>query len=277
MKKKTVLITGCQTGFGRLTAKTFSEKGWNVIATMLWPEKETELTKMEDVLVNRLDVTDHDTIKQAVAEGLERFGTIDVLVNNAGYGGHGLFEQFSDKSVRAMFEVNIFGHMNVARAVLPIMRKQKGGCIINVSSMAGLMGIPTNSVYSATKFAVEGFTEALALEYKPLNIIAKTVAPGAFMTTSFVANNDNHLEEGDEELVAHAKKQREHFNSIVVDEGGEKSDPQEVADKIYQCATSETPVHNHVGSDAEMLVGMTGNPPRQDFLDKIAAWLLPPH
>ena len=168
--KKTVLITGCSSGFGRLTAKTFHERGWNVIATMRSPENETELTQLDGVLVTRMDVTDPDSVTLAVDGGIGRSGAIDVLVNNAGFGGHALFEQFSDESVRAMYDTNVFGLMNVIRAVLPHMRRQDEGCVINITSVSGLLGTPTSAIYSSTKFAVEGLTEALALEYGPLNI-----------------------------------------------------------------------------------------------------------
>ncbi len=279
MSKKTVLITGCSSGFGKLAAMTFHEKGWNVIATMRSPEKEAELTGLDDVLVTRLDVTDAGSIKQGVEEGVGRFGTIDVLVNNAGYGGHTLFEQATDEAVRAMYETNVFGVMNVTRAVLPLMRKQRGGCIINVTSMAGMMGAPTISVYASTKFAVEGYTEAMAFEYRPLNIMVKSVAPGAYPTTRFNANTDDCLNSGGEELSAHAHKLYEHLQAVAAQmatQGGTEADPQEVADKIYECATSETPVHNPIGADAEMLAEMMGAASRQAFLDKMEGMLLPP-
>jgi len=278
MKEKTVLITGCSSGFGRLTARTFKEKGWNVIATMRSPEKETELTKLDDILVTRLDVTDPESIKQAVDEGLERFGTIDVLVNNAGYGGHTLFEQATDEAIRAMYDTNVFGVMNVMRAVLPLMRRQNEGCIINVTSMAGTMTAPTISIYASSKFAVQGMTEAIAFEYKPLNIKVKAVLPGAYPTTRFNANTDDHLNAGGDELSTHAHKLYDHLQGIaqqMASQGGTEADPQEVADKIYECATSETPIHNPVGADAEMIAGMMSPTSRQDFLDKMEQMLLP--
>ena len=275
---KTVLITGCSSGFGKLAAKTFSDKGWNVIATMRSPERETELTERDNVLIIRLDVTDSDSIEQAVEAGLLRFGAIDVLVNNAGYGGHALFEQAGDDAIRAMYDTNVFGVMNVSRAVLPHMRRRQEGCIINVTSMAGMMGLPNSSIYSSTKFAVEGLTEAMALEYKPLNIVIRSVLPGAYPTTRFGANTDDDLNAGDEALSAYAQKLYAHIQGVsaqMAAQGGAAADPQEVADKIYECATSETPVHNPVGSDAEMLAQMKASLPQQAFLDRIAELALP--
>jgi NAD(P)-dependent dehydrogenase (short-subunit alcohol dehydrogenase family) len=277
--KKTVLITGCSSGFGRLAARTFSEKGWNVIATMRSPEKETELTKLADVLVARLDVTDADSIKKAVEEGLARFGAIHVLVNNAGYGGHAVFEQASDQAIRSMYETNVFGVMNVSRAVLPLMRQQKEGRIINVTSMAGMMSAPTVSVYSSTKHAVEGLTEGMAFEYEPLGILVKSVLPGAYPTTRFNANVDDDLKSGGEELSQYAQGLFAHIRGIagqMAQQGGQEADPQEVVDRIYECSTADTPVHNPVGADSQMIIGMMGNPPRQDFLDKMKGMLLPP-
>jgi NAD(P)-dependent dehydrogenase (short-subunit alcohol dehydrogenase family) len=281
MNKKTVLITGCSSGFGELTARTFSDKGWSVIATMRSPGPQTALADLEDVLVTRLDVTDTDSIRQAVDEGLARFGAIDVLVNNAGFGGHSLFEQATDEVIRAMFETNVFGVMNVTRAVLPHMRRQKAGCIINVTSIVAMMGVPTMPVYCSTKFAIEGLTEAVDLEYRLLGIRAKTVAPGAY-GTRFTANRVDHVTAGDQELTSHTQKLLDHMHKVVHEgpglrpPGAPPADPQEVADKIYQCATSETPIHNPIGADAEMLIGMKSSMPHQVFLDKIADMLLPP-
>ena len=278
MEKKTVLITGCSSGFGKLAAKTFHSEGWNVVATMRSPEKESELVTLENVLVTRLDVTDPASIEQAVAEGILRFGSLDVVVNNAGYGGHALFEQASDEAIRAMYETNVFGVMNVLRATLPQLRFQKGGTVINVTSMAGIMGLPNSSIYSSTKFAVEGLTEAMALEYRPFGIQIKSVLPGAYPATRFGANTDDELESGGDELTLYGQKLYAHIQGIgaqMAEQGGAVADPQEVADKIFECATRETPIHNPVGSDSQMLVGMMGNPPRQPFLEQMAQMLIP--
>lgn len=277
MSQKTVLITGCSSGFGKLSAKTFHRHGWNVIATMRSPEKETDLTQLENVLVTRLDVTDSESIEVAITQGREKFGTIDVLVNNAGYGGHACLEQFSQEQIYAMFETNVFGVMRMCRGVLPQMRQQKSGTIINVTSMAGYLGLSLGATYCASKFAVEGLTEALAIEYKPFNIQVKAIAPGAF-GTNFTAATDNNLETGDEELKSYAQKMAAHFAVLgeqMQKQGGKDADPQEVADKIYQCATTETTIHNVVGADAEMLIGMMNSMSRQEFINEMAAMLTP--
>ncbi len=276
--KKTVLITGASSGFGKLAAKTFHEKGWNVIATMRSPEKETELTELESLLVTRLDVTDNTSVRNAVAEGVEKFGTIDVLVNNAGYGGHALFEQFTDEAIRAMYETNVFGVMNVSREVLPVMRKQKDGTIINITSAVGYIGPPATSIYTSTKHAIEGLTESMALEYKPLNIKIKAIAPGAFGTNFIASTFNEDASRGDEEVKSHTQKILTHFEALVgqmMQQGGKEANPQDVADLIYRCATEEMPVHNIVGADAEMIVGMKNSMPHQDFLEKLEEMVMP--
>lgn len=271
---QTVLITGCSTGFGKLAAKTFAEKGWNVIATMRSPEKETELVDSDQMLVVRLDVSDEASIANAVELGLSRFGSLDVVVNNAGYGSNAMFEQSPDASIRAMYETNVFGVMNVMRATLPHLRKQGAGRVINVTSMAGLLGLPGNGVYSSSKYAVEGLTESLALEYRDLGIQFKTIAPGAFSTTAFMDNIETRVSDGDEDLRAHSEKLRAHFASLA--HGGTPQDPQMVADKIFECATEETPVHNPVGADADGLYKLINSvDDRETFINIIADRFLP--
>jgi len=276
MTNRTVLITGCSSGFGKLAVNTFRADGWNVVATMRSPEKEAELTGLEGVLVTRLDVKDPQSIDAAFEQGAAAFGSIDAVVNNAGYGSNALFEQSPDASVRDIYETNVFGLMNVMRRALPDMRERGSGSIVNVTSMAGLMGLLGNSVYSSSKFAVEGLTEALALEYKPLGVRIVSVAPGAYLTTAFGANTDNYIESGDPQLVEHSQNVRDHFASIV--SGGTPQDPQEVADKIYECVTAdEVPVHNPVGADAERLSGLIDSlPSRQAFVAAMEQMLLPP-
>ncbi|MES9841820.1 MAG: SDR family oxidoreductase [Candidatus Thiodiazotropha endolucinida] len=196
---KAILITGASSGIGKATAKYFQEKGWNVIATMRTPEKETELNRLDNVLVTRLDVTDSDSIKSAVTKGIERFGQIDVLLNNAGYGAYGPLEDFPMENIRRQFDTNVIGLLETTKAVLPYMRKQKSGTIVNVSSIGGKMTFPLGTLYHGTKFAVEGLSEALHFELEPLDIKVKIVEPGAIATDfggrSFDFINDESLAE----------------------------------------------------------------------------------
>lgn len=183
---QTILITGVSSGIGLASAQYFAQQGWNVIATARNPAAATELMALPNVLLTRLDVQESASIAAAVAEGLARFGQIDVLLNNAGYGLFGIFESTPQEQVLAQFQVNVFGVMDVTRAVLPHFRQQKHGQIINVSSGAGFFTLPLLSLYCASKFALEGFTEALAFEMAAINVKVKLIEPhGGVSSTRF--------------------------------------------------------------------------------------------
>jgi NAD(P)-dependent dehydrogenase (short-subunit alcohol dehydrogenase family) len=187
---KTVLITGTSSGIGKATARYFAEQGWNVAATMRTPAKETELNKLPNVKLFALDVMKPESIQQAIAEAKAAFGSIDVVVNNAGYGAVGPFEAASDEQVRRQFDTNVFGVMNVIREILPYFRERRDGTIINVTSMGGLITFPIYSVYHGTKWAVEGFAEALSFEMRPFNVRIKNVEPGAIKTDFYDRSMD---------------------------------------------------------------------------------------
>jgi NAD(P)-dependent dehydrogenase (short-subunit alcohol dehydrogenase family) len=183
---QTVLITGASSGIGHATAQLFAQQGWNVVATMRDPAHGAPLTKLDRVFVTRLDVQHRETILAAVEAGIQRFGKIDALVNNAGYGQYGLFESVSREKVQEQFDVNVFGVMDVTRAILPQFRRHKRGVVINVSSGAGLFTLPMISLYCASKFALEGFSEALSYELASQNINVKLVVPhGGVNSTQF--------------------------------------------------------------------------------------------
>ena len=194
---KTILITGASTGIGKATAKFFHDKGWNVIATMRTPGKETELTQLDNVLVTRLDVTDSVSIESATSEGIEKFGKIDVLVNNAGYGAYGPLEAFPIENIRRQFDTNVIGLLETTKALLPHFRANKSGTIVNISSIGGKMTFPLGTLYHGTKFAVEGLSESLHYELAPLGVNVKIVEPGAIATDfagrSFDFVNDESL------------------------------------------------------------------------------------
>jgi NAD(P)-dependent dehydrogenase (short-subunit alcohol dehydrogenase family) len=179
--KQSVLITGASTGLGRTTAKFFAARGWNVVATMRRPEAEMELTRRDDVLVTRLDVQDRTSIATAIAAGIARFGRIDALINNAGFGLFGLFEGTPREKILEQFEVNVFGVMDVTRAVLPHFRQHQSGLILNISSGAGVFTLPMISLYCASKFALEGFPEALSYELASQGITVKIIEPGGML------------------------------------------------------------------------------------------------
>jgi NAD(P)-dependent dehydrogenase (short-subunit alcohol dehydrogenase family) len=175
-------ITGCSTGFGNELARQLLERGNRVVVTARNVQALEEFAPHPRAEAVELDVTKGDQIRTVVGMAETRFGRIDVLVNNAGYGYLAAIEEGEDDEVRAMFETNVFGLVNVTKAVLPGMRRQRSGHIVNISSMGGLVGFPGIGYYNATKFAVEGLSEALAKEVEPLGIRVTVVAPGPFRT-----------------------------------------------------------------------------------------------
>lgn len=180
--KKVIFITGASTGIGRETAVYFSKKGWNVAATMRSPEKGKDLLQHPNIAIFAVDVLDSNSIKKAIDAVLIKFGNIDVLFNNAGYGLVGAFEAMTQEQIKKQFDTNIFGVMNVTRSILPYFRSKNSGVIINTSSMGGIITFPLYSVYHATKWALEGFAESLQYELRPFNIKVKNIEPGAIKT-----------------------------------------------------------------------------------------------
>src|ERR1700712_5659521 len=248
--KKTVLITGASSGFGKMAAKLFHTNDWNVIATMRSPEKETELAALSNVFISKLDVTDKLSIHNAVAAGIEKFGKIDVLVNNAGYGALGALEAATEEEIKKQFDVNLFGLIAVTQAVLPGMRQQKSGTIINVSSIGGRVTFPFCSLYHATKFAVEGLTESMQYELNPLGINLKIVEPGGYKTE--FAGRSMTLFGG-----SGMEDYQPTFDKFItmLDNWPMSENLGEVAETIYEAATDETEKLRYpVGHDAAQLI-----------------------
>lgn len=178
---KTIFITGSSTGLGRATALLFAKQGWKVIATMRNPAKETELQQVPGITLLPLDVTKLDQVKEAAKAALA-MGPVDVLFNNAGYGMAGAFEGATDEQLQDELDTNLLGVMRVTQAFLPAMRERGEGTIITTTSIGGLVTFPFNSVYHATKWGLEGWSESLAYELAPFGIKVKTVAPGGIAT-----------------------------------------------------------------------------------------------
>lgn len=176
--EKVIMITGASTGIGRETVRLFQAKNWKVAATMRTPEKAEDLQRIADVECIKLDVTDIESIKTAVVETLDRFGQIDAVVNNAGYGVVGPFEATTLEQVDRQFQTNVMGLMNVCREIIPYFRERRKGCIANIASVGGRITFPLYSVYHATKWAVEGFSESLQHELEEFNIRVKIIEPG---------------------------------------------------------------------------------------------------
>lgn len=186
---KTVLVTGCSSGYGLATALHFHERGWNVIATMRTP-REGLLPRSERMRVVALDVTDAESIARAV----QASGPLDVLVNNAGIGLLSAFEATPMATVREVFETNTFGMMAMVQAVLPQFRARRSGVIVNVTSSATLAPMPLVAAYTASKTAIEGFTASLAFELEAFDVKVKIVQPGYGPTTSFTSNGMPRME-----------------------------------------------------------------------------------
>jgi NAD(P)-dependent dehydrogenase (short-subunit alcohol dehydrogenase family) len=185
MSEKSVwFITGCSTGFGRELAKHLLENDYRVVVTARNVEKVNDLVEVNaaNALGLSLDVTNEREVSDAVSKAIQHFGKIDVLVNNAGFGYFGAIEESEEREVRSMFETNFWGLANVTRAVLPAMREKRAGTIVNVSSIGGFVGFPGVGYYNATKFAVNGFSEALKKEVEPLGIKVVLVQPSGFRT-----------------------------------------------------------------------------------------------
>ena len=181
-KAKTVVVTGASSGIGKATAQFFARKGWNVIATMRNPAAERDLIETADLKLVPLDVQDSASIKAAVETALTAFGTIDVWVNNAGYGAFGPIEAASRAQVQRQYDVNVFGLIECVRAIAPHFRAQRAGVLINVTSVGGLAASPGYGIYNSSKFAVEGLSEGLWYELGALGIKVKLVEPGVTKT-----------------------------------------------------------------------------------------------
>jgi len=233
---KTILITGSSSGIGKATARHFHDNGWNVIATMRAPEHETELTALPNALVTRLDVRDLDSIASAVSAGLERFGRIDVLLNNAGYGAYGLLEATPTEKIRRQFDVNVIGLLDTTKAVLPHFRANGSGTIVNISSVGGKVTFPLGTLYHGSKFAVEGLSEALHYELASIGVHVKLVEPGFVKTDfagrSFDFTNDESLTEYQKFVAAFVTAQTQ--LATIGDE------PEVVAEVVYRAATDGT-------------------------------------
>lgn len=183
MNKPVLFITGASSGIGLATVKHFVSKGWQVAATMRNIDKApAELRQLQGVKLYQLDVTISESINAALNEALKDFGAIDAVVNNAGYGAIGPFEGASEAQIRQQIDTNLMGVIRVIQGAVPIFRQQNRGVIINISSIAGRVGMPLYSLYHATKFAVEGLTESLYYELRPFNIRVRLVEPGPVET-----------------------------------------------------------------------------------------------
>ncbi|CAG4888963.1 oxidoreductase [Paraburkholderia saeva] len=233
------LITGCSTGFGRELAKLVLERGWRAVVTA------RDVSKVQDIaeghagraLVLPLDVTKRGQIDEVVAQAKLQFGRIDVLVNNAGYGYLAAIEEGEDDAVRAMFETNVFGLVDMTKAVLPQMRKQRSGLVVNVSSIGGIASFAATGYYHGTKYAVEGISESLALEVRPLGIDVLIVEPGPFRTNwAGPSIKQSATRIADYDATAGERRKQTEARS-----GNQAGDPVRAAQAIIDAALSDQP------------------------------------
>jgi len=238
------LITGCSSGFGREFARAALGRGFRVAASARDPQQIADLVAGRDgqAMALALDVTDADQIKNAVAETERAFGRIDVLVNNAGYGYMAAVEEGEDEGIRAQFETNFFGLTAMIRAVLPGMRARRHGAIVNVASVGGLRGSAGGGYYAASKFAVEGLSEALAQEVEPLGIRVLLVEPGPFRTDW----GGRSLKQSPNVIADYAETAGKRRREIRGYSGAQPGDPARAAEAVITALQSPTPPHHLV-------------------------------
>lgn len=251
MKTKVWFVTGASKGFGLEIIKAVLASGDKVVATVRNNAAglQNELGNPENLLVVTMDVVNEDEVKRAVKDGIDRFGQLDVVVNNAGFGIVAAIEEASDAEVRRQYDTNVFGLLNVARAVLPNMRERKAGHIINISSLFGYGALPAWALYGSTKYAVEGISEGLALELAPFNIKVTALAPGLFRTqflnAQSYASAASTITDYDQTMVGQMKNVPDALH------GNQPGDPAKLAKVVVELAAAENPpLHLPVGKDS---------------------------
>jgi NAD(P)-dependent dehydrogenase (short-subunit alcohol dehydrogenase family) len=249
--QKTIFITGSSSGLGRAAAELFASKGWKVIATMRTPEKETELASIPGVTLMALDTTDADQIHR-VAQDVIAHGGVDVVFNNAGYGMAGPLEGFTDEQIGRMIDTNLMGAIRVTKAFVPYFRQKKSGMFINTTSIGGLIAVPFNSIYHATKWALEGWSESMAFELGQFGIGMKTISPGGMRTDFFTRSFDTGKHEAYDALV-------DKVMNVIRDpkQMATYSSPDQIAEVVYEAATDGKDQLRYVaGEDAKATYAM---------------------
>ncbi len=249
MAGKVWFITGSSTGFGRILVDELLDRGETVVATSRNPATLEVLRQSfgDQILLPQLDVADPEQCSSAVQMALHAFGRIDVLVNNAGFGVYGSLEEVPMEIVREQFETNVFGVLNVLKAALPSMRARRNGTILNISSIAGWMSFPGSGVYGASKFALEGLTESLEAELRPLGIRTILIEPGGFHT-NFYGHNYRRISNEIEDYAETAGKTLEFFDSFA---GKQPGDPLKAVKAMIEIADHPSPpLRLLLGSDA---------------------------
>ena len=249
--QKTIFVTGSSSGLGRATAKLFSAKAWKVIATMRSPHNETELEKLAGVVLLPLDVTDSKQIKKTVDKAVA-MGGVDVVFNNAGYGMAGPLEGLTDDQIVRMVETNMMGAIRITKAFIPYFREKGAGLFINTTSIGGLITVPFNSLYHATKWALEGWSESMAFELRQFGIGLKIVEPGGMKTDFFTRSFDTGRHQAYQQLV-------DKVMSVITDPKQMEtySTPAQIAEVVYEAATDGKDQLRYVaGDDAKATYAM---------------------
>jgi len=236
---QTVLITGCSSGLGKSTARLFATKGWNVVATMRRADRTLEHDHPDHLFVQEIDVTDDASVTAAISAGVDRFGGLDAIVNNAGISVLSMFEATPPEVVERIFQTNVFGAMRVTRAAIPHLRAQQGGAIVNVSSGAGIAAMPLLSAYCASKFALEGFAESLSYELASQDIRVKLVEPGAMRTTAFTANTMSSSQQV--ALPGEYKAYFDHMLAAMIDYPFASTEEAAVVDAVWRAVNDRSP------------------------------------
>lgn len=266
---QTIFITGSSTGLGRATAELFASRGWRVFATMRQPEKEAELANTPGVTLLPLDVTNRQQIDAAAAEAI-RQGGIDVLFNNAGYGLFGPTEGVTDAQLTRQIETNLLGVIRTTQAFLPHLRERRSGVIITTTSIGGLVTFPLNSIYHATKWALEGWSESLAFELQPFNIRVKTVSPGGIKSDFASRSLDMALHPG---YAATIEKVAGVFRNP--ERQANQSTSEQIAEVVYEAATDgKDQLRYLAGADAKALYAQRLSVGDEAFRKGIAATFL---
>lgn len=228
--QKTIFITGASSGLGRASAILFQSKGWHVIASMRNPGKETDLSKLENITLVKLDITDLAQINKTISEIMSKYA-VDVVLNNAGYGLIGPLEAFTDEQIIKQLNTNLLGTIRITKAFIPYLRERKNGMFLNITSAFGFMGYPTCAVYCATKFAIDGLSESLYYELAQFGIAVKIIAPGGIQTDFASRSMDGAEHSAYEALV---KKVSEGYTPEAI---ANYSTAEEIAAVILEAAT----------------------------------------
>lgn len=249
MSKQVWMITGAGRGMGIDIARAALTAGHAVVATGRNPDRVTAaIGAQDDLLAVTLDITRPDDAERAVTEAVERFGRVDVLVNNAGTFVAGFFEEITPDDFRAQVETNLFGPLNVTRAVLPVMRRQRSGLVVAISSTAGLIGQEFCSAYAAAKFGIEGWIESLTPEVAPFGIRTMVVEPGFFRTDLLTPESTTYAKTSIADYAQRTKETVANWNSMNGKQGG---DPAKLADALVKLAGQDEPPERWVaGADA---------------------------